>query len=419
MSVLGVPELRVRIMELDTEIDLQMELLKKLQHDKSLVQRQLNAVLDPIARLPLEISSEIFLQSLSPFPFLGSADPPTLLLNICHAWSTIALSTPDLWSAIQIEFPCNDSENLAQLLPIWFHRARNRLLSVSLYGDLSSCNHSLSEVIWRYGTQFKRLEISDYDNGDDDREIPFFSSTTAELLLLQHLEIRSSGRGYFTGEILRLLRLAPNLVECVLEINCPLHDSDLNVKLVLASLRRLTFGKRNESWHDDVFLQHLSLPALKVLSLPMQTISGSHLLRFLERSAPPLQELAMDWEYQAFTSINLHECLHLIPSLARFEMWRPDALIVADLFVILVDSPSLLPNLHHLTIHMRWNSTGISDPSWRTLLRAVSTRRIQFHVVGDCIEEPPADVLAALRELVDDRVEIHIIGQGRHDFIQS
>jgi hypothetical protein len=36
-------------------------MLKKLEHDKSLVQRQLNTVRDPVACLPFEISSEIFL----------------------------------------------------------------------------------------------------------------------------------------------------------------------------------------------------------------------------------------------------------------------------------------------------------------------------------------------------------------------
>ncbi|KAJ7242400.1 hypothetical protein B0H12DRAFT_1221390, partial [Mycena haematopus] len=115
---MSAQELRARIMKLDTEIELQRELLKKLEHDKSLAQRQLNAVLDPIARLPLEICSEIFLQSRSPFSVPGAGHVPTILLNICSTWSAIALSTPDLWTAIQIEFPCTDG--LAELLPIWF-----------------------------------------------------------------------------------------------------------------------------------------------------------------------------------------------------------------------------------------------------------------------------------------------------------
>ncbi|KAJ7827993.1 hypothetical protein B0H13DRAFT_304412 [Mycena leptocephala] len=90
----GVEALRARIDKLSTEINMQTELLKKLQHDKSLVQRQLNAVLDPVARLPVEISSEIFLQSL---PILIEPDArhaAMLLLNICNSWTSIALSTP-------------------------------------------------------------------------------------------------------------------------------------------------------------------------------------------------------------------------------------------------------------------------------------------------------------------------------------
>ncbi|KAJ6510707.1 hypothetical protein C8R45DRAFT_775783, partial [Mycena sanguinolenta] len=85
-----------RIRELDTKIDFHKELLKQLQNDKSLLQRQLNAVHDPIARLPLEISSQIFLQSL-PHPKPGASDVPMLLLNVCNTWTDIALSTPDLW----------------------------------------------------------------------------------------------------------------------------------------------------------------------------------------------------------------------------------------------------------------------------------------------------------------------------------
>ncbi|KAJ6558198.1 hypothetical protein B0H19DRAFT_1235139 [Mycena capillaripes] len=63
-----IEELRARIVKLSEEINLQKELLRKLERDKSLVQRQLNVSLDPMARLPLEISSEILLECLPPLP---------------------------------------------------------------------------------------------------------------------------------------------------------------------------------------------------------------------------------------------------------------------------------------------------------------------------------------------------------------
>ncbi|KAJ6510619.1 hypothetical protein C8R45DRAFT_1088778 [Mycena sanguinolenta] len=87
---MSVQELRERIAELDTEIDLRRELLKKLERDKILVQRQLNHVLDPIARLPLEISSQIFLLCLATFHMHG-ARVPRILRHICTAWADIAL----------------------------------------------------------------------------------------------------------------------------------------------------------------------------------------------------------------------------------------------------------------------------------------------------------------------------------------
>ncbi|KAJ6483846.1 hypothetical protein C8R47DRAFT_936623, partial [Mycena vitilis] len=93
------------IAKLSTEIDIQKELLKRLEHDKSLVQRDLNAVVDPVARLPPEISSEIFLQSLPSLPEPTARDhSPVLLLIICSIWTDIALSTPALWADIYLVF---------------------------------------------------------------------------------------------------------------------------------------------------------------------------------------------------------------------------------------------------------------------------------------------------------------------------
>jgi hypothetical protein len=93
-------ELRARVAELDTEILRQRdsEVLKDLERDRSLVRRQLNALIDPVARLrlPVEISSEIFIQSLPPFPQPGAIHIPMLLLNIYNTWRNIALSTPSL-----------------------------------------------------------------------------------------------------------------------------------------------------------------------------------------------------------------------------------------------------------------------------------------------------------------------------------
>ncbi|KAJ7680106.1 hypothetical protein B0H17DRAFT_1076918, partial [Mycena rosella] len=64
--------------------------------------------LSKLARLPLEISSEIFIQCLSIRPKPGARHAPMVLANICTSWEDIALSTPSLWAAIDADKPISD-----------------------------------------------------------------------------------------------------------------------------------------------------------------------------------------------------------------------------------------------------------------------------------------------------------------------
>ncbi|KAJ7449989.1 hypothetical protein B0H11DRAFT_1674062, partial [Mycena galericulata] len=78
-------------------IDRQTEVLRQLRHRRSAAQRRLNAIRDPVAQLPLEISSYIFVNCLELYPQPRAIYFPMLFLNICSAWTRIALSTPELW----------------------------------------------------------------------------------------------------------------------------------------------------------------------------------------------------------------------------------------------------------------------------------------------------------------------------------
>ncbi|KAJ7727231.1 hypothetical protein B0H16DRAFT_1331657, partial [Mycena metata] len=97
VSSISVTQLEARIAQISSDIALQQEVLKSLERKKSAAQRQLNAIRDPIAQLPLEISSEIFLGCLTSQRKPGSHIAPLLLLNICNTWTDIALSTPAMW----------------------------------------------------------------------------------------------------------------------------------------------------------------------------------------------------------------------------------------------------------------------------------------------------------------------------------
>jgi hypothetical protein len=141
--------------QISVEIVVYKTLLKKLEQDRNLVQRQLNAVLDPISRLPLEISLEIFLLSLAadhitkehpnPLPRPRADSVLMALMNVSNTWSAIALATPALWTVIRINFPC--ARGLSRLLPIWFQGARDRPLSIALGGDLTYLGRHLK--LWQ------------------------------------------------------------------------------------------------------------------------------------------------------------------------------------------------------------------------------------------------------------------------------
>ncbi|KAJ7641640.1 hypothetical protein FB45DRAFT_1125592, partial [Roridomyces roridus] len=97
-----------------------------LEKSKRLLQRQLNALRDPVARLPLEISSDIFALCI-PLSFgfsLGRlADAaPVLLLRVCNTWTDIALATPALWATIDITFPCRGT-GVEAVLGKWLQRS--------------------------------------------------------------------------------------------------------------------------------------------------------------------------------------------------------------------------------------------------------------------------------------------------------
>ncbi|KAF8176589.1 hypothetical protein K438DRAFT_1770407 [Mycena galopus ATCC 62051] len=340
-----------------------------------------NAGVDPVARLPVELSSKIFCQCGPHFTTSPRACfSPMLLLNVCCAWTAIALSTSDLWTTIHIVFPC--AAGLTQLLPIWFQRAGNRPLSMYLSGDFGEVDHRVFSVIWRLGAQLKRLEICD--------------NMPKELL--------------HDWDFLQLLRLAPNLVECVfarLETVDGLYVPSKT--LVLPTLRRLFFGESDHSRpgpeSDDETLNVLTLPALENLSLAMR-ISGNDLFSFFQRSAPPLRELVVGLMIEP-RNAGLHKSLRLIPTLTRLEMWSPNPQFLADLFPALASSPSLLPNLLSLILYVNmWQAGVISDSSWS----ALSTRRFRLHVID--VSEPPPSILAGFRDLVLEGVEVHIGREG-------
>ncbi|KAJ7263143.1 hypothetical protein B0H12DRAFT_1103547 [Mycena haematopus] len=88
----------------------------------------------PIQILPPELLSEIFLNVLPAYPECSGPSSLLLLCTICRKWRAVAISTPELWRAIQITGSNKLRKLTAQseLLQIWLSRSGSCPLSLDL-----------------------------------------------------------------------------------------------------------------------------------------------------------------------------------------------------------------------------------------------------------------------------------------------
>nr|GAT47688.1 predicted protein [Mycena chlorophos] len=86
-----------------------------------------------ILDLPVEITAAIFQHCCSDSrPTVAPRDCPLLLLRVCRSWHAIAVSTPGLWSDIDIQLRGGDISALARVVDSWLHRAGALPLTISL-----------------------------------------------------------------------------------------------------------------------------------------------------------------------------------------------------------------------------------------------------------------------------------------------
>ncbi|KAJ7646041.1 hypothetical protein DFH06DRAFT_1332975 [Mycena polygramma] len=395
---MSVDELRARIAKLSTEIDLQKELLKSCRSGGT----------------PLEVSSEIFLQSLPLLPEpVARGHSPLLLLNICNIWTDIALPTPALWANIHIVSPCAEG---FRVLPIWLGRAGNHPLSISLRVRGNSIDKDVASLVREEGPRLMRFGI-DYEsryNDDEDIIDLFGGSSPGEHPLLQTLVIRAVPQPSICSclQTLELLHLTPNLAELSFENITFTSTIPLTAEpVVLPTLRLLTFGEGGTNPDsDDAIILYLSLPALEILSLSFHSVSSNGLCSFLQRSSPPLQELVLGDALDDADAIRLLEALRLVPILRRLEVWGPTPSVATGLATALAGSPLLIPNLHTFVLRL-YDWPHIPHSCWESLIAMLVTRRpslrtFQIHLSGST--NPPYNILKAFRTLGAAGMQIYI-----------
>ncbi|KAJ7025377.1 hypothetical protein C8F04DRAFT_1128787 [Mycena alexandri] len=373
---MSVDELQARIDAISADIDRQKNILKQLERSKSALQRQLNNIRDPVARLPLELSSEIFLHCLPRAPSLTPqvhTVAPLLLLQICNGWTDIALSTPTLWATIRMGLEAPGVE----LLEVWLQRAHNCGLSISLLSTLQ--DRLRAATILHKSTEYlKHLEIYEEEGH------ALLPSSMTIFPCLETLIICGArnpyGCTYFgLATVVELLSLTPNLVECTLhhfyhtwdELQPPPH-------LTLPNLTCLKFGRTTNiydlgSW--DYILRYMTLPALQTLFFPFSDIPAGDFFLFLDRSSPPLRKLVIGAECGHFSFAELSGWIHTVPSLVHLEM-RVPVDIMNDLFTAIAENPSdFLPHLQNLQIYHDIDSWGFDQAAYEVLLQTLLIRR--------------------------------------------
>ncbi|KAJ6463974.1 hypothetical protein C8R45DRAFT_505353 [Mycena sanguinolenta] len=392
---MSVEELLARIDEISADIEDQLEVIRQLRISKSVAQRRLNALRDPIALLPVEISSEIFLQCLPSFPQTSAPGPhtaPMHFMKICKGWSDLALSTPALWAVIELR------HSRAEVLQSWLHRARNCPLSIALHTKLNS---DATAVFRRCAPQLTHLAL--YAALDINPSISF-----------PCLETLTFDGSYLPSEIIKLFGLTPNLVRCTLPHAIGGHSDQDLPPLILPKLRYLEFGMFSKGIG---LLNHLSLPALETLVIPsdhaLNSSFGDFSL-FLQRSQPQLRKLILA-SAQAGSRIqlaHLDECFHLLPSVAHVELVAPGGILDADLFTALADPESSRPNLRSLKIQILFLNNVTEPPPWHTVLHTLSARhpRLDCFHLSKMQHSPDAEILDEFQRLVADGMEIFIAG---------
>ncbi|KAJ6544577.1 hypothetical protein DFH09DRAFT_1367791 [Mycena vulgaris] len=409
----SVNALRARIDELCLAITRQKEVLRDLENSKRDALGDLNSILDPMARLPVELSSDIFLRCLPDKPFPHAKYAPLLLLNVCRSWSEITISTPSLWAAICAEYP---GPNFAKSMDRWAGRAAPLPLSIALHGPL---NLNLRDSVRQNAHRVQSLELY-LPSGHDLGKIttPFPSLTT--LVVGQGPDAVGEAGSYSLDgrECLDMLRGAPCLV------NCTFRELQSGMRVVGEKPDGLAHSHLKHlqlNGSSALILQSLTLPALESLGIWDLSIPRDDFLAFLTRSSLPLKSLKIqiprgtDWSYSIVERVFL-----LLPSLNDLDLsisfWDH-----SFLEVLAASSPTqFIPNLRNLKIHAIFSP---SRPQYEKLIRSLSARRVSeespmqsFRLLWSSLTtaEPDADIIVVFRQLVADGMEVHIGREGKN-----
>ncbi|KAK7062175.1 F-box domain-containing protein [Favolaschia claudopus] len=355
---MSTAELRARLAEIDEQISVHLDILHNLQEDRNLVAAQLDAVTSyPILTLPVEIVAEIFVHCLPiENPKVMRLQAPFSLLKICSRWREIALTTPKLWEALDINVVSlrsalssrPSSSRWVGVVEHCLRRAQGRPLSLTLRHP-----HEEYEAVTKYqpdlaflraiGRQLEDLEVFGLEQEDQAHCAPdapldfrpgsfpilerlvfgpaepdtdlynvwleFFqdSPELRELAVLGATEIKQgipwhqlttlTARNFELDQCLDVLRMATDLKYCTMSIQ--FYEPATALQHVthrnLQSLRLLPDYEGN-GWGEIV--DNITLPSLRTLDISdLNELRPNQLEEFLSRSSAELESFKFSFDH--------------------------------------------------------------------------------------------------------------------------
>ncbi|KAL0578519.1 hypothetical protein V5O48_003462 [Marasmius crinis-equi] len=308
--------------------------------------------LNPVRRFPTEILAHIFMLCVDeevkpPYRSLWPGQPPWVLSQVCRKWRMIALSLPQLWSTIGVDWITSSDEErdsdlpkVERLLSLSLQRARDKPLSIS-WSQTRSHNKLIHMLLTRsYQWQDVKLTCSvegleelsphvgmfpnltslhlhtDVDNwvDVDSEDQMFFIFQDAPSLRrftlsgdpmawwllpkfvpweqILHFTITDvAALDDHDDDLLEFLLLMENVRVCSIE----LHDWILPTNdFQLSHLHTLTIEPRAGA-ESASFLNRLTLPALKALHIKDDfcATDAEEVLSLVDRSFCQLEELTL------------------------------------------------------------------------------------------------------------------------------
>ncbi|KAJ7121039.1 hypothetical protein C8R44DRAFT_171426 [Mycena epipterygia] len=319
---------RARISELDSRIESLQNSLAALLHERDQRQEELDTYIYPILTLPNEITSEIFIHFLPPFPERSTPMgplSPSLLSKICRQWRNVALSTPSLWTAVELNLRNpNRHQQQLRLLETWLARSGSCPLSIELERGLDGrkdiSTDAFVEAIVRCTLRWYDMSLqlpheelclikgpmpllrtlklgsTTYSDAVPSPVVPFGQAPNLKdvvlcvyfdpfIITLPWAQIATLSATLFDTEAIEILRHTPNLEECSVWLypSFEFTSPPIPPLVRLRSLRLLNDG--SDCGDAEDFFAALTLPSLQTLKI-FEPLLGDHPVHTLSSLCP-------------------------------------------------------------------------------------------------------------------------------------